>query len=447
MEGNYGEDEEFGFARNYFIAKELGGSGKKSSRKLSDIELVDEQELRAAARSIESKHEKEIASLLNSYKSLYPKWVFELRCGFGLLMYGFGSKKALIEDFASTALTECAVVVINGYLQSINIKQGGLGVRSLVLLNKALLCKWSWRFAVEREALWRQVISAKYGEEEGGWRSCVVRGSYGVGLWKAIRRGWEAVGLGSGCMESFWRGVWAPRFSRRINDWEVIEVERLLLRLQGRRVYSDVEDEVIWTKAKDGRFSVKSLYKDLDPERREEFPANIIWNSLVPPRAVTAIAEALWDQLKTRRTPLGDFPKVQQPFNSRSMDDLLAFMDGSHSKKNDCFVCVVIHNIDGPGLRDSDTQQYLARVAACSHIRMVASIDHVNAPLWMPVNNLYSICRERFLVSSQITLNSHLTEFKDHELIKTRRHSDGQDCLYIPLATEALEKLLQDISQ
>lgn len=38
-------------------------------------------------------------------------------------MYGFGSKKALLEDFASTSLTECGVVVINGYLQSINIKQ------------------------------------------------------------------------------------------------------------------------------------------------------------------------------------------------------------------------------------------------------------------------------------------------------------------------------------
>ena len=45
------------------------------------------------------------------------------RCGFGLLMYGFGSKKALIEDFASTALTEYSVVVINGYLQAISIKQ------------------------------------------------------------------------------------------------------------------------------------------------------------------------------------------------------------------------------------------------------------------------------------------------------------------------------------
>lgn len=38
-----GDDEEFGFSRNYFLAKELGGSGKKSTHKLSDIDLVDEQ--------------------------------------------------------------------------------------------------------------------------------------------------------------------------------------------------------------------------------------------------------------------------------------------------------------------------------------------------------------------------------------------------------------------
>lgn len=65
----------------------------------------------------------------------------------------------------------------------------------------------------------------------------------------------------------------------------------------------------------------------------------------------------------------------------------------------------------------------------------------------MPINDLYRVCRERFLVSSQVTLNSHLTEFKDHELVKTRRNSDGQDCLHIPLTTEAIEKLLLDLSQ
>ena len=37
------------------------------------------------------------------------------------------------------------------------------------MLNKALLCKWSWRFVEDREALWKQVIIGKYEVEEGGW--------------------------------------------------------------------------------------------------------------------------------------------------------------------------------------------------------------------------------------------------------------------------------------
>ncbi|KAK4342511.1 hypothetical protein RND71_038327 [Anisodus tanguticus] len=68
------EEEEFGFSRNYFLAKELGSSKKKSVRKLSEINLVDEE-------------------------------------------------KALIEDFSTRSLTEYSVVVVNGYLQSINLKQ------------------------------------------------------------------------------------------------------------------------------------------------------------------------------------------------------------------------------------------------------------------------------------------------------------------------------------
>ena len=65
-----------------------------------------------------------------------------------------------------------------------------------------------------------------------------------------------------------------------IGNWEVFEVERFLLRLQGRRVYSDVEDQVVWTKAKNGSFSITSLYKALEPARLRDFPARVIWNSL-----------------------------------------------------------------------------------------------------------------------------------------------------------------------
>lgn len=34
----------------------------------------------------------------------------------------------------------------------------------------------------EREALWHRVFKIKYGEEEGGWRSCEVESAHGVVL-------------------------------------------------------------------------------------------------------------------------------------------------------------------------------------------------------------------------------------------------------------------------
>ncbi|XP_058742432.1 origin of replication complex subunit 2-like [Vicia villosa] len=104
---------------------------KKSKRKITDIDVVDEQELREAALHIQPKLENEIARLMDSYAAMYPEWLLSLRqlyfnkafCGFALIMYGFGSKKALIEDFASKTLTEYSVIVVNGYLQTINLKQ------------------------------------------------------------------------------------------------------------------------------------------------------------------------------------------------------------------------------------------------------------------------------------------------------------------------------------
>ena len=61
-------------------------------------------------------------------------------------------------------------------------KKGGLGIRNLSILNRAFLCKWNWRYAVERESLWKLVISRKFGEEGGGWSSREVREGYGVGF-------------------------------------------------------------------------------------------------------------------------------------------------------------------------------------------------------------------------------------------------------------------------
>ena len=55
--------------------------------------------------------------------------------------------------------------------------------------NSALLGKWLWRYGIERNALWRRVIEAKYGNGYGGWCTKLVSGTYGVGMWKSIRSG------------------------------------------------------------------------------------------------------------------------------------------------------------------------------------------------------------------------------------------------------------------
>ena len=79
----------------------------------------------------------------------------------------------------------------------------------------------------------------------------------------------------------------------------MFDVGCLLLRLQGRRVYSDVEDQVVWTKSKDGRFSVKSLYKVLEPESQGDFPTRVIWNSMMPPRVSFFAWEVTWKKVLT----------------------------------------------------------------------------------------------------------------------------------------------------
>ena len=148
-------------------------------------------------------------------------------------------------------------------------KKGGLGVRGLSNLNKVLLSKWNWRFAHERDSLWRSVIGTKFGEDVGGWCTSDFKGPYSTSLWKEIRKDWEILpprvgfNVGNGKRVQFWKdarcgevalctlfpslfalavhkeatvadvwdssrdvGGWSPHFSRMFNDWELEDVER-----------------------------------------------------------------------------------------------------------------------------------------------------------------------------------------------------------------------------
>jgi len=76
------------------------------------------------------------------------------------------------------------------------------------------LGKWLWHYAMEREALWRLLIKAKYESMRGGWCSKKVMGAYRVGVWKHNSRGWYKFSnfvrfeVGVGSKVSFWHDHW-----------------------------------------------------------------------------------------------------------------------------------------------------------------------------------------------------------------------------------------------
>ncbi|RVW15066.1 putative ribonuclease H protein [Vitis vinifera] len=218
--------------------------------------------------------------------------------------------------------------LVNWSIVCLDKRSGGLGVKSLGAFNRALLGKWVWRFENERKVLWNQVIRGKYGEERGGWRSCESREAYGFGLWKAISKMGHQVNsfvgfvVGDGEKVKFWKdkwcetiplseafpslfalasnkeawvnevwttegewgGSWNPCFNRPFNDWELEEMERLFCCLEGKKVRGDEEDKVKWMASKNGDFSVKSLYRTMQPGSLAFFPSKIIWNSCVQPK-------------------------------------------------------------------------------------------------------------------------------------------------------------------
>lgn len=56
-------------------------------------------------------------------------------------------------------------------------------------------------------------------------------------------------------------------------------------------------------------------------------------------------------------------------------------IEGEFLRQNDLHLYLIIHNIDGEMLRNAKTQSVLAKLAAVKNIHLIASIDHINAPL------------------------------------------------------------------
>ncbi|RVX17977.1 LINE-1 reverse transcriptase-like [Vitis vinifera] len=212
-------------------------------------------------------------------------------------------------------------------------EEGGLGIRKIDLLNKALLGKWVWRYAYEKDNLWKTAIGVKYGQEGHGWRTKEVCGPYGVGLWKEIMK--EADKVGKGTRVLFWtdkwcgnealsqtfpqlftlaghkndkvsevwdsslgQGGWNLSLARDFNDWELDQIGDMLNLLKDFRT-SPEEDSVRWKREGNGVFGAKGAYKMLSGSSACAFPNKRIWMDKVPTKVSFFAWEASWGKILT----------------------------------------------------------------------------------------------------------------------------------------------------
>ncbi|CAN1816595.1 Putative ribonuclease H protein At1g65750 [Linum perenne] len=209
---------------------------------------------------------------------------------------------------------------------------GGLGVQDLRILNTALLSKWHWRFAIERSAWWRELITDKCGVGSSEWQPTWQFSSAGLSLWKGVISvsstfwSYGFIDPGGGLC-AFWFDYWIkgvklvsayPRIAAAARCLDVsvsnvvsysgLQIWDIPLRFQLRggaltewhdllRLLGDIPQIrlsegpacITWSLQSDGLFSVSSLRRRLTATKYQgshDFPADVVWQPAVPSKIV-----------------------------------------------------------------------------------------------------------------------------------------------------------------
>ncbi|XP_017276332.1 origin recognition complex subunit 2 isoform X2 [Kryptolebias marmoratus] len=257
-----------------------------------------------------------------------------------------------------------------------------------------------------------------------------------------------------------------------------------------------------------GLGSKKALLEDFRESHLSE-EIHLVVNGFFPSITLKSVLNALTSEV------------LELEGSFRTPSDQVQLISQTLKDRPDLHVYMLIHNIDGPMLRGEKTQSALGQLASLPNLHLVASIDHINAPLvwdqfkqsqfnWLwwecvtfqhyteetsyensllvqqsgalalsslthvlrsltpnargifkllvkfqlenkdnhsysglSFQDFYQRCREAFLVNSDLTLRTQLTEFKDHKLIRTRKGADGVECLVVAVDTTTLTDFLE----
>ncbi|KAI2466079.1 ORC2-domain-containing protein [Annulohypoxylon bovei var. microspora] len=112
-----------------YFAQNRPGASKTSNNNLASLKLLTHDEYFSMLRDYEDPHAEDVEFLESIHVESFPQWTFELSQGFSICLYGYGSKRALLHQFAKHIYDKYSdhiankIVIINGYVRTSSLRE------------------------------------------------------------------------------------------------------------------------------------------------------------------------------------------------------------------------------------------------------------------------------------------------------------------------------------
>ena len=110
-----------------YFAHNKPGRAKTSDNTLGSLAMLTHDEYFAILRDHKDRHANDIEYLENLHAESFPQWTFELTQGYSICLFGFGSKRALLQKFARHLHANTAgsrkTVIVNGYTHTTTLRE------------------------------------------------------------------------------------------------------------------------------------------------------------------------------------------------------------------------------------------------------------------------------------------------------------------------------------
>ncbi|KAJ9654204.1 Origin recognition complex subunit 2 [Neophaeococcomyces mojaviensis] len=390
----------------YFFQTRVGPANAQpvSTNSFAALGLLSHDDYLSEIKKYKDPHELEMKHLLKLHSRAFPQWEFELSRNFSVCLYGWGSKRQLVTNFAEHLCRQAAkhdlphpkIVVINGYARKINIRN--------ILSTVAT------------------VLQSLDDEDEEPQRV-------------------KLIGPPTEILDTL-----LARLSSQPDDATPIY---LLINSLDHPSSALRQPQ---TQALISRLSSHPLIHTLitcdTPTFNLLFPSqirdapngyNFVFHdatTFAPYEAETSVVDDVNELLGRKNTGIGGkegvgFVLRSLPENARNLYRLLLSE-----------ILTLLHEDEDPDVRQDENEIDEPTTTGRTPRKSAATAADLLA---IPYKTLYQKASEEFICSSDMNFRFLLKEFHDHQMLTTNRAPDGTEMLGVPLGQGEMEGVLEDL--